>query len=102
MNFDASKAVEYREALGDLKELMLANVVMAGELPAPTGGEDQLVTFLRDRFMEGALNHVSVDEAGNAAAIVDGKSDRYVLVAAHLDKIWSAKEDHTVSVTESE
>lgn len=73
---------------------------MAGEIPSPTFGERNAVRFLRDRFTEAGLHNISEDEAGNAAGILPGKTgERKILVAAHVDKIWPEKEDHTISVT---
>ena len=95
------KAPEYRDTIQELKEIILANVVMAAEIPSPTGGEEELVKFLHDRFTEAALNNVSIDEAGNGAAVVPGKSKQNILVAAHVDKLWRKSEDHTISVGEN-
>lgn len=97
----AQDAPRYRDALHELKEIILANVVMAGEIPSPTGQEQELVSFLHDRFVEASLNNVSIDEAGNGAAIIPGKTDRNILVAAHVDKIWRKNQDHTISVGEN-
>lgn len=94
------KAPGYRDALSQVKEILLANVVMASEIPSPTGEEDDLVQFLNDRFTESGLNNVSIDEFGNGAAILPGKSDRNILVIAHVDKIWPRSEDHTINVSE--
>ena len=43
-------ALTYREKLRRLREILFANVVMAGEIPSPTGGERRLTRFLSDRF----------------------------------------------------
>ena len=94
------KAPEYRDALGELREILLANVIMAGEIPSPTGEEEDLVTFLHDRFIEAGLHNVSIDEAGNGGAIFPGNGSHNILVAAHLDKVWRKTEDHTISVLE--
>ena len=97
----SEKAPVYRDALGELKEILLANVVMASEIPSPTGDEEELVKFLCDRFTESDLHNISLDEAGNAAAVLQGNSSSHnILVAAHVDKIWPASDDHTLSVTE--
>jgi len=91
-----------RDALRGLREILFANVVMAGEIPAPTGEEHRLTRFLSDRFREGGLSDISLDQAGNVAAVVPGHAPRnerrHLLVAAHVDKIWPERDDHTVSV----
>ena len=89
----------YREALRHLREILFANVVMAGEIPAPTGYERRITRFLSDRFTECGLDNISLDQAGNVAGVISGKTGRRnLLVAAHVDKIWAESEDHTVSV----
>ncbi len=88
-----------REALWSLREILFANVVMAGEIPAPTGYERRITRFLSDRFTECGLDNISLDQAGNVAGVISGRTGRRnLLVAAHVDKIWAESEDHTVSV----
>ncbi len=90
---------ENRKSLRRLREILFANVVMAGEIPAPTGAERNLTRFLSDRFTECWLNDISQDQEGNVAAVLSGRDPkRNLLVAAHVDKIWPESDDHTVSV----
>lgn len=88
-----------RSILYGMKEIVLANVVMAAEIPSPTGGEYRLSRFLSDRFTECRLNDIAADQAGNMAAVLPGSDPhRNLLLAAHTDKIWPESQDHTVSV----
>lgn len=89
----------YRKRLEKLRQIFFANIVMAGEIPSPSGQEDALTDFLSDRFTECGLDNISFDESGNVAGVISGRSGRRnILVAAHVDKIWSETDDHTVSV----
>lgn len=89
----------HRDKLRNLREILFANVVMAGEIPAPTGFERRITRFLSDRFTECGLDNISLDQAGNVAGVLSGKTGgRNLLVAAHVDKIWAETADHTVSV----
>jgi len=91
----------YRNRLCELRELVLANVVMIGEIPAPTFEESQRLGFLRNRFTESGLENISVDEAGNCTAVLPGRdSKRNILVVAHADTLYDATVDHTISVSE--
>lgn len=107
MTTDLSRLLEavpkYREQLSGLREILLANAVMCGEIPAPTFGEENLGRFLTDRFTECGLDSVATDEAGNVFGVIHaenaGAGTKNILVAAHIDKIWSETADHTVSVT---
>jgi tripeptide aminopeptidase len=92
-------ALSHREKLRHLREILFANVVMAGEIPSPTFGEGRLVRFLRDRFTEAGLANISLDQGGNVAGVLPGREGgRSLLLVAHLDKIWAEGEDHTVTV----
>lgn len=99
-NASRQKAVlSHREKLRRLREILFANVVMAGEIPAPTGAEKRLTRFLSDRFTECGLANISLDQSGNIAGELPGRTGhRDLLVAAHIDKIWAEGDDHTVSV----
>ena len=91
----------YQNRLRELRELVLANVVMIGEIPAPTFGETQRLDFLRNRYTESGLESISVDEAGNCTAVLPGKNPtRNILVVAHADTLYDATVDHTMSVSE--
>lgn len=89
------------EKLTQVREIVLANAVMCGEIPAPTGNEAKLVRFLCDRFTESQLLNVSSDEAGNAIGLLPGKRGqrgKHILLAAHVDRIWETGVDHTIQV----
>lgn len=93
------RATLYRDRVPEIKETILANVVMVGEIPAPTFGEAQRVEFLRNRFLEHGLASISVDEAGNVASVVEGRTgERTVLVLAHTDTVFGAQVNHAVRV----
>ncbi|MCG8598888.1 MAG: M20/M25/M40 family metallo-hydrolase [Verrucomicrobiales bacterium] len=93
------RVISHRDALHGVRELVLANVVMAAEIPAPTGSEKRVTRFLSERFTEAGLTDIASDQAGNIAGVIPGRNrQRNLLVAAHVDKIWTDADDHTVSV----
>lgn len=88
-----------RKTCVSLRETLLANLVMIGEIPSPTFGEEKRVNFLLQRFGECGLPNTSTDEKGNGFGIISGTNrDRNILVLAHADTVFSAKKDHIVSV----
>jgi tripeptide aminopeptidase len=90
---------EFQAAARDISEILLTNLVMASEIPAPTFDEQMRTQFLLDRLNEYELQNTSTDEAGNALGILPGKSgDGNILVVAHMDTVFPAKVDHTVSI----
>ncbi|MGE9290099.1 MAG: peptidase dimerization domain-containing protein, partial [Puniceicoccales bacterium] len=76
-----------------------ANSVMCGEIPAPTFEEGQRLIFMRDRFTEAGMEHISVDEKDNVAAILPGSSgERKILLSANMDTIHYAGADHSMTL----
>ncbi|MEM0965010.1 MAG: peptidase dimerization domain-containing protein [Verrucomicrobiota bacterium] len=94
-----SKLIPDPSEIEVIKEVILANTVMCGEIPAPTFEEGQRVVFMRDRFNEAGLEHISVDEKDNVAAVLPGSSgERKILLSANLDTIHYAGADHAMTL----
>ena len=49
----------FERASEDIKEILLTNVIMIGEVASPTFGEAQRINFLRNRFTESHLLNCS-------------------------------------------
>lgn len=91
--------VQIRDWIREWKETVLANVVMVGEVPAPTFKESQRTSFVLDRFRECGLSEVTTDEMSNAIGVLPGtKRTQSILVCAHMDTLASATTDHSVRV----
>ncbi|WOO40766.1 peptidase [Rubellicoccus peritrichatus] len=91
---------ELSAQLQELREILLANAVMFGEIPSPTYGEGGRVRFMQDRLIEAGCLNVSTDEVGNAVGIHPGQSSSasHILLVSHLDTPFSNSVDHTVKV----
>lgn len=87
-------------SLEGFREMLLANLVMIGEIPAPTFAESQRIEFLKQRFTECGLSNCSTDDAGNGLAVLPGSEarGRAVLLTAHADTPFSAAVPHTLTV----
>ena len=89
----------FEKGVRELSEILLTNLVMVSEIPAPTFGEQRRMQFLLDRFIESEVQNGSTDETGNALGIIPGTTgEQNILVVAHLDTVFSEKIDHTVSI----
>ncbi len=87
------------ESVQELKEILLANLVMLGEIPAPTFKERERIEFLLNRFKEAEINKSSIDEVGNGIGILEGENGGgNILVVAHADTVFNKKADHTIQV----
>lgn len=90
---------EYEQKARQLRETILANLIMIGEIPSPTFREERRMRFLVNRFSESQLINCSTDEKGNGLGIYPGrKGDNNIMVVAHLDSIFNEKIDHTITV----
>jgi len=86
-------------SLEGYREIILANLVMIGEIPAPTFHEQARIDFLQQRFTESGLQNVCCDEVGNGAAVLPGsEGNRNILVSAHADTPFPATIEHTLSL----
>jgi hypothetical protein len=104
MTFDEIKGLlpKIRESVLKSREILLANLVMIGEVPAPTFEESERVKVLEDRFLMAGLQNCSVDEKENAFGILStAKASEVmsnILLVAHVDTLFEKSVDHTVSV----
>jgi tripeptide aminopeptidase len=88
-------------AMENFREMLLANLVMIGEIPAPTFGESQRIEFLKQRFDECGLFSCSTDEVGNGVGIlpgVGGPPRPSILVWAHADTPFSENINHSLCI----
>lgn len=91
-----------RLKLEPYRELLLANVVMVGEIPAPTFGEEKRIAFMQQRFTECGLQSVFRDQAGNGLGLLAGsEGDSTILLVAHADTPFSTAENHTCTIESS-
>lgn len=85
--------------LEQVREMLLANLIMLGEIPAPTFEECERNKLLIQRFTECDLTNCSIDEAGNALGVLPGSAGAgTILVTAHSDTPFAETVPHTVSV----
>jgi acetylornithine deacetylase/succinyl-diaminopimelate desuccinylase-like protein len=66
------------------------------EIPAPTGAEEARGAFLAGRFAALGLEDVRRDEAGNIRGRLGPVRGVGVVLAAHLDTVFTPDTDHTV------
>lgn len=81
----------------------LADMVAATRIPAPTGHESLRGEWLRTRFAELGFPDAGFDTAGNVLARWPseyGRNTPAVVLAAHLDTVFPADTDLTVTVEE--
>jgi acetylornithine deacetylase/succinyl-diaminopimelate desuccinylase-like protein len=94
-----SSLPKLEQSIQDQKELLLANLVMIGEIPAPTFKEEERIEFLINRFKEADIHQHSIDEVGNGIGVLEGSNgEGNILLVAHADTVFDKTTDHTIQV----
>ncbi len=96
---DLTSPVHLREQLAEGREVVLANALMLGEIPAPSGQEEARIRFMADRFSQSELLKISIDEVGNVQAMIPGRTGRHnILVTARGDTHLSIGPDQRINI----
>ncbi len=89
----------FREAADALREMLLANLTMIGEIPAPTFSELDRAVFIAERYGQCGLSGCSVDAKGNAIGMIPGTDGRQnILLSAHSDTFVEDQQDQTIEI----
>ncbi len=82
-----------------MREELLANLVLIGEIPSPTGSEAARVQLLLERFSDAGMESCSADEKGNGVGVLKGSDGRRkILLMAYADTLVSDITDQTVEL----
>ncbi|OGV42691.1 MAG: hypothetical protein A2X46_05340 [Lentisphaerae bacterium GWF2_57_35] len=88
-----------RQTADELRDTLLANLIMIGEIPAPTFNEAARVQFLLQRFTECGLQNCSADEKGNGIGLLPGADPaRTILLSAPVDTFVSDDVDQAIQL----
>ncbi len=88
------------ERCADLRDRVISNLVMLGEIPAPTFSEGRRLEAFVRRLSGLGVAECATDGIGNAFGLVPGQErKKSIVVAAHADTPFSEKFDHTISVS---
>ena len=86
-----------------MREILLANLAMLGEIPAPTFKEENRIKLLLDRFTELGLSKTTIDEVGNGVAVIEGSGgEKNIMLVAHADTIVPETVNHTYTINPEE
>ncbi len=94
-----SRLPEFRQAVAGLQEVLLANLVLLGEIPAPTFGEERRVNLFVERLAEQGLQNCAVDEWGNGLGVIPGREGREaILLATNADTFDSREIEQAIEI----
>ena len=101
---DMERMLENLPALVDqikaVKETIIANIVLIGQIPSPTFQEKRRTQFFMERLAEAQVDECSTDGYRNPIGIIKGKSSDKppIFLVAHLDTLFAQDVDHNYTV----
>lgn len=92
----------YVDALRNMREIIIANIVFLGQIPAPTFHEKQRAIKFMDRLLENDVDECTTDGYQNPIGIIRGKQSDLppIVMVAHLDTTFSKEIDHNYTISE--
>lgn len=93
----------YVEEIRSLKETIITNIVLIGQIPAPTFREKRRANFLLERLAESQVDECTTDGYRNPIGIIRGtrRTQPPIFVAAHLDTFFDQDIIHNYRVKEN-
>lgn len=85
-----------------IREIIISNIVLIGQISAPTFYERRRAEFLVERLADFQVDECSIDDFGNPIGVIRGSSPekRSIFVVAHLDTFSEIKTDQHYEVTD--
>ncbi len=84
----------------EIKDIILTNIVLLGQIPSPTFHEEQRASLLLERFSHYDIDECSTDGFQNPLCIIKGTSEIKppIFVIAHLDTFSNLDTDHNYTI----
>jgi len=88
------------DAVRAIREIIIANIVLIGQVPSPTFKEEKRIQIFMERLTEAQIDECTTDAYGNPIGIIRGTSDAHapIFVVAHLDTFLGEDVDHNFTV----
>ncbi len=85
-----------------IREIIISNIVLIGQIPAPTFHERRRAECLVERLAEFQVDECSIDDFGNPIGLIRGASAerQSIFVVAHLDTFSEVEADQHYEVTD--
>ena len=90
----------YVDQIRAIKETVLANIVLIGQVPAPTFKEKRRTNAFMDRLAEFQVDECTTDGYRNPIGVIRGTDDAKppIFVVAHLDTSFQSDVDHNFRI----
>lgn len=103
MNDHIEKLPEFVDAIRSIKDIIIANIVLIGQVPSPTFKEKKRTTVFMERLAGFQVDECSTDGYRNPIGIIRGTSESKppIFVVAHLDTLFGKDVDHYYTIDEN-
>ena len=91
------KLPAFVDQIKSIKEVIISNIVLIGQTPAPTFHEEARTEIFLERLSDAQADYCSTDDYNNPIGIILGKSGGAkppIFVVAHLDTFFNADLGH--------
>jgi len=90
----------FLQTIKDMSEIILTNIVLNGQIPAPTFGEAKRAEFFIERLTSFQIAECSTDGYGNPLGIIRGTGNDKppIFLVAHMDTIFDSSTEHNYTV----
>ncbi len=97
------KLPAFVDNIKSIKETIIANIVLIGQVPSPTFKEKRRTSVFMERLAEFQVDECSTDGYRNPIGIIRGTSETKppILVVANLDTIFGTDVDHYYTIKEN-
>ncbi len=90
---------EQFSSLESMRDLVLGNLVLVGQIPAETFYESERAEFVKQRMSEYPNIDCYQDEIGNVVGVIKGKtSERKIVISASMDTRFASSLDHNINI----
>jgi len=92
--------LSYEKKIRALRETVLANIVLIGQVPAPTFNETAKGDLFLERLAEAQVDECTRDEYQNPIGIIHGTAENKppIFIVSHLDTFIDKDKDHNFTI----
>ncbi len=97
------KLPEFIDVIKAIKASIIANIVLIGQIPAPTFKEKRRAQYFLERLAESQVDECTVDGYQNPIGVIRGSSKTKppIFIVAHMDTFFAKDVDHNYTVSEN-
>ena len=103
MDSHLDKLPAFVDTIESIKEMIITNIVLIGQVPSPTFKEKRRTSVFMERLADFHVDECTTDGYRNPIGVIKGTSETKppIFVVAHLDTNWGADIDHYYTIKEN-